>query len=449
MSHERDLDPTPILRAAVAPVITRGCVVTVIEGPDAGKQFVLEDVVTQRVLIGQSPVCAVCLTDRAVSRRHAALEGDRGTVRLLDLESSNGTYVHQLRVRDVYLRGGESVRIGSTTLRVDVDASTHVLQASEQASFHRVTGASPEMRALYPTFARLAASDVPVLIEGETGTGKEVLAESLHEASARRDAPFVIFDCTTVSGPLLEAELFGHERGAFTGAVASRRGLFEEAHGGTLFVDEVGDLDIALQAKLLRALEKKEVRRVGGNRWTRVDVRIVAATRRDLDREVQARRFRDDLFYRLAVARVELPPLRRRQGDIAMLTQAFWTALGGDEARLSPDLIQRFEEYSWPGNVRELHNAVARQIALGDSPLGEGSTPPPPSSRGDGADFIDRVVREGKPLPTARQEVVAELERRFVTRMLELHGGHVGRAAEACGIGRRYFQMIRAKRPPT
>jgi DNA-binding NtrC family response regulator len=450
MTDRFDVDPTPILRTAIAPVVTRGCVVTVLEGPDAGKRFPIEDLVTQRVLIGQSPVCAVCLTDRTVSRRHAALEAEHGMVRLLDLESSNGTFVGQLRVRDIYLRGGESVRVGSTTLRIDVDASTHILQASEQSGFYRVVGASPEMRSLYPTFARLASADVPVLIEGETGTGKEVLAESLHEASARRDAPFVIFDCTTVSPTLLEAELFGHEKGAFTGAVASRRGLFEEAHGGTLFIDEVGDLDIALQAKLLRAIEKMEVRRVGGNRFTRVDVRIVAATRRDLDREVQARRFRDDLFYRLAVARVELPPLRRRQGDIELLTRTFWSALGGDEATLSPDVIQRFEAYSWPGNVRELHNAVARQIALGDAGL-TGSMPPPGTEGIEGAapggDFIDRMVASGKPLPSARQEVVAEFERRYVTRMLELHGGHVGRAAAACGIGRRYFQMIRAKRP--
>ncbi len=446
MTDRFDLDPTPILRAAIAPVVTRGCVITVLEGPDAGKRFPVEDMVTQRVLIGQSPVCAVCLTDRAVSRRHAALEAEHGMVRLLDLESSNGTFVNQLRVRDIYLRGGESVRVGSTTLRVDLDASTHVVQASEQSGFHRVVGASPEMRSLYPMFARLAASDVPVLIEGETGTGKEVLAESLHEASPRKDAPFVIFDCTTVSPALLEAELFGHEKGAFTGAVTTRRGLFEEAHGGTLFIDEVGDLDIALQAKLLRAIEKTEVRLVGGNRWTRVDVRIVAATRRDLDREVQARRFRDDLFYRLAVARVELPPLRRREGDIALLTQTFWTALGGDETRLSPDLIQRFEAYSWPGNVRELHNAVARQIALGDAGLAEGM-PASGDAIAGGGDFIDRIVESGRPLPSARQEVVAEFERRYVTRMLDLHGGHVGRAAAACGIGRRYFQMIRAKRP--
>jgi DNA-binding NtrC family response regulator len=437
----RDFEPTPILRAAAQPVLVRGCVVSVVSGPDEGKQFAVDDVVTQRVLLGQSPVCAVCLTDRAVSRRHAALEADRGSVRLVDLDSSNGTFVNDLRVRDVFLRGGERVRVGSSTLRVDLDASPHVLAASEQARFYRVVGGSPEMRRLYPVFAQLAATDVPVLIEGETGTGKEVVAESLHEAGARRDGPFVVFDCTTVAPTLLEAELFGHERGAFTGAVNARRGLFEEAHGGTLLIDEIGDLDIALQTKLLRAIERMEVRRVGGNKFTRVDVRIIAATRRDLDREVQARRFRDDLFYRLAVARVELPPLRRRHGDVALLAKTFWAALGGEEAALGPDVIQRFEEYSWPGNVRELYNAVARQLALGDAGAGLAATPAAAA-----ADFIDAVVQGGKPLPAARQDVVAEFERRYVTRMLELHGGHVGKAADACGIGRRYFQMLRAKR---
>jgi DNA-binding NtrC family response regulator len=441
MTH-RD-EPTPILRAAVAPVLARGCVVTVVAGPDEGKQFVVDDVVTQRVLVGQSPVCAVCLTDRAVSRRHAALEGDRGAVRLVDLDSSNGTFVNDLRVRDVYLRGGERVRVGSSVLQVDVDPSPHLLEAPEQTRFHHLIGGSPEMRRLYPLLAQLAASDVPVLIEGETGTGKEVAAESLHDASARRDGPFVVFDCTTVSPTLLEAELFGHQRGAFTGAVADRRGLFEEAHKGTLFIDEIGDLELTLQAKLLRAIERSEVRRVGGNKWTRVDVRIIAATRRDLDREVQARRFRDDLFYRLVVARVELPPLRRRHGDVALLARTFWTALGGDASKLSPDLVQRFEEYDWPGNVRELHNVVTRQLALGDTAphqpfASNGATP--------GDDFIDQVVATGKPLPAAREDVVAELERRYVSRALDAHGGHVGRAAEACGIGRRYFQKIRAKR---
>jgi DNA-binding NtrC family response regulator len=340
------------------------------------------------------------------------------------------------------------VRFGDTRLRFETDGVTRAIPTSSEASFGRVIGISPEMRALYPVFQRVAEADVAVLIEGETGTGKEVLAESLHDRSARANGPFVVMDCTTISPSLLEAELFGHERGAFTGAVSTRRGLFEEAAGGTLFIDEIGDLDLGLQAKLLRALEKKEVRRVGGTQWLRLDVRVIAATRRDLDREVAARRFRDDLYYRLAVARVELPALRRRQGDIAFLTRFLWSKLGGDEAALSPDVIQRFESYDWPGNVRELANAVARQIALGDfEPAMHGHAPQERRSTPPGVDTIDQIVRSGQPMTAARQRVIDEFERRYTKHMLDLHGGNVTRAAAASGIGRRYFQMVRAKRP--
>jgi DNA-binding NtrC family response regulator len=445
-----DLAPTAVVPPPIARVAVRGCVMTVLEGPDAGATFPIEDVTTQRALLGQSPVCTVRLNDRTVSRRHAALEGDQGSVRLVDLGSSNGTFINDVRVRDAYLRGGESIRVGSSVLRIDIDAATHNLTTPAMTRFQRVVGGSPEMRRMYPLFAQLAASDVPVLIEGETGTGKEVLAESLHQASPRKDGPFVVLDCTTVSPSLVDAELFGHERGAFTGAVDMRRGLFEEANGGTLFIDEVGDLDIQLQAKLLRAIEKKEVRRVGGNTLRRVDARIIAATRRDLDQEVQAGRFRDDLFYRLAVARVELPPLRRREGDVALLTREFWNALGGDETAIPPGLVAQFQRYDWPGNVRELYNAIARQLAMGDVVLTRESKPAGGASTVTvgtaGEDFIDRVVREGKPLPQARQEVVAEFQRRYLTRVLAQHGGRVGEAAAACGIGLRYFQMLRAKR---
>ena len=296
------------------------------------------------------------------------------------------------------------------------------------------------MRALYPMFQRIAESELPVLIEGETGTGKEVLAESLHEASPRKNGPFVVFDCTTVAATLLESELFGHEKGSFTGAESARAGLFEAAHGGTLFVDEIGEIDPTLQAKLLRAIERHEVRRVGSNKMLSVDVRVIAATRRDLDKEVQARRFRDDLFYRLAVARIELPPLRQRRGDVSFLARYFWTSLGGDARELSPDVIQRFEEYDWPGNVRELHYSVTRQLALGDEAM------PTVELGSSTLDFIDAVVRTKAPLPRARQKVVAELERRYVEHMLSLHGGNVTRAAEASGVGRRYFQIVRAKK---
>jgi two-component system, NtrC family, response regulator HydG len=448
-----DRDPTTLLSTppVVRPVTSPGCTVVIVTGPGAGGRFPIEDLGTRRVLLGKSVACDVKLEDREASRRHAALEMDALGVRIVDLDSTNGTWVNGVRVRDAYLPAQAVVQIGATTLRVDLDGTAHVLPASQEATFHRVVGASPEMRRLYPTFARLAASNVAVLIEGETGTGKEVLAESLHEASARRGGPFVIFDCTTVAATLVEAELFGYERGAFTGADTTRKGLFEEADGGTIFLDEIGDLDLALQSKLLRALEKSEVRRIGATKWNRVDVRVLAATRRDLDREVQARRFRDDLFYRLAVARVELPPLRRRQGDIALLTRIFWVTLGGDEAKLPPDLIARFEQYGWPGNVRELHNAVARYLAIGEDLLFERVGAKDVSVATE-EDFIDAMLAGtgasggGVPLPIARQQMLQAFEQKYVRKMLELHGGNVSRAAVASGIGRRYFQIIKARK---
>jgi transcriptional regulator with GAF, ATPase, and Fis domain len=252
----------------------------------------------------------------------------------------------------------------------------------------------------------------------------------------------VVFDCTAVAPNLVESELFGHERGAFTGAAGRRAGVFEQAQGGTLFIDEIGDLDPALQPKLLRALERSEFRRVGGEKPIKLDVRIISATRRDLDREVAAGRFRDDLFHRLAVARIELPPLRHRQGDVRFLARRFCAQLAYPEDALPADLLARWEEAAWPGNIRELRNAVARRLALGDL------APPERTARGPetrSGDPIEDVLRQNLPLVEARQRVVDEFERRYIERVLEEHGGNVVQAARASGIARRYFQILKAR----
>jgi DNA-binding NtrC family response regulator len=428
----------------------RTYVVSVLDGPEAGTRLSLDAAPGTRALVGKSPACELRVSDPSVSRRHASLEVTPRGIRVTDLDSTNGTVVNGVPIGEAYLRGGDRVRIGGTTLfveRGDVVAPG----ASTDIRFGRMLGASDVMRALYPLGARLAASDVPALIEGETGTGKEVLAEALHEASARARGPFIVFDCTAVPPSLAESTLFGHERGSFTGAVAARAGVFEEAHGGTLLIDEIGELEVGFQAKLLRAIERREVQRVGSNRWTRVDVRIIAATRRDLDREVQAGRFRDDLFFRLAVGRIELPPLRHRTGDVALLAQHFWNSLGGGDLPMPQDLVKRFEDYRWPGNLRELHNAVARVLALGDDAMKdtsalEQSIGVEPSLRSaSGGDVIDEVLDAGLSLPLSREAVVKEFERRYVERVLARHGGNVVRAAEASGIARRYFQILRAR----
>jgi DNA-binding NtrC family response regulator len=389
--------------------------------------------------VGQSEVCDLILTDRRVSRRHLAVELAGDSLRVVDLGSSNGTFVAGLRVIDVVLRGGEEIVLGDTTLRVSHVSATPS-DVSPRSSFGRVVGSSPAMRAIYPLCERLAQTDVTVLIEGETGTGKEMLAESIHEAGPRANGPFVVFDCTTVAPTLLESELFGHERGAFTGASAARAGLFEQADGGTLLIDEIGDLEPTLQPKLLRAIERSEVRRVGGQKLLKFNVRVLTATRRDLDQEVQRGRFRDDLFHRIAVARIELPPLRARKGDIAVLARHFAQENGANPGAIPYDQLLRWEDAPWPGNARELKNAVQRYLALGD--LSEAPSPIeaaalPPSAAFDGLLNL--------PLARAREELNDEFERVYIQHVLSVHGGDIAKAAAASGIARRQFFRLKAR----
>jgi transcriptional regulator with GAF, ATPase, and Fis domain len=257
-----------------------------------------------------------------------------------------------------------------------------------------------------------------------------------------------VFDCTTISPNLLEAELFGHERGAFTGATTSRPGVFEGADGGTLLIDEIGDLDLPLQAKLLRALDKGEVRRVGSQKWTKVDVRVMAATRRDLDKAVAAGRFRDDLFHRLAVARIELPPLREREGDVPLLARQFATDMGASPDEVEAEIDGRFSDYNWPGNVRELRNAVTRYIALGDDWEPAAAVAQVRTGGGAASDWLDQFVDPQVPYPIARRRTLDEFERRYIERVLADHGGNVAQAARASGLGVRYFRLVKARRQP-
>ncbi len=423
-------------------------VLTVVEGPDQGSVFRCDEASPPPILLGQSEVCSIRLSDRSVSRRHAALEVTVGKLRVTDLGSSNGTFVQGVAVIDAFCTGGELLRVGATALRVDLGTSAPSAELSAATSFGLLLGASAAMRRLYPLFAKLAASSVPVLIEGETGTGKEVLADSLHCEGPRALAPYVVFDCAAVAPNLVESELFGHERGAFTGALSARKGVFERANGGTLLIDEIGDLDPLLQPKLLRVLEKGEVQRLGGNESVRLDVRVLAATRRDLDREVQLGRFRDDLYHRLVVARVELPPLRRRKGDVAFLARHFARALGGDEAAIADELLMRWEDYGWPGNVRELRNTVARHLALGELAAFETAdedVAAVPAAQPATNGTVQVPLAMGLPLSDARQRAVDQFDRAYVQRILASHGGNVTRAAEAAGVAKRYFQLLKAK----
>jgi DNA-binding NtrC family response regulator len=416
------------------PIRAAGVLISVTAGPDVGATFAIQDMAHRRVLVGQSPACDVRLTDRAVSRRHLSIELDGQRFRVIDLGSRNGTLVGSCEIKEVFLRPGAELVGGQTTLRLELDGGVHEILSSSESRFHRVLGASPEMRRLYPLFERLVSKPTHVLLEGEAGTGKELVAESIHDAEGRPDAPFIVFEPAAVPPERLEADLFGDPDHAAPGALA-------RANGGSLFLDEVGDLPGALQVRLLRALERSELRRPDGGREV-LQVRVFASTCRNLDAEVQNRRFRDDLLLALANPRIELPPLRKRDGDIAFLTRCFWAALGGNVQEIPPSLLQRFGEHEWPGNVRELYFAVGRVFAIGDPAL-----PTPLSSQSSSAhDFMEAIILRDLALPVAREEVIAEFERRYMEHMLAKHGGHVGHAATASGIGRRYFQKLRAKR---
>jgi transcriptional regulator with GAF, ATPase, and Fis domain len=393
------------------------------------------------------------LSDQTVSRRHAAFEPTRrGAYRLNDLDSTNGTVVDGVRIGEAFVRGGEIVRFGGTAAELEIlepnAPKTPDPKYARARGFGTPVGAPAAMRRLYPLCEVLAKTRVPVVIEGETGTGKEVLAESLHELGGASNArPFVVFDCTTVSPNLVEAELFGHVRGAFTGADRPRAGVFEEADGGTLLIDEIGDLALPLQAKLLRVIDRGELRRVGAVSSTRVDVRVLAATRRDLDKEVAAGRFRDDLFHRLAVARIELPPLRDRHGDVPLLVRKFVEEMGGDRSMAS-EILGRIGDYTWPGNVRELRNFVARFVALGaDADVvpamarSAGASAPPPSAEG----WLEGLLAQDVAFPIARRRALEEFERRYVASILARHGGNVSLAAKASGLALRYFRLVRAR----
>jgi transcriptional regulator with GAF, ATPase, and Fis domain len=427
----------------------------VVDGHDVGRELRIDGNEPARLLVGKGPTADLKLVDPAVSRRHVALEIDRGRLRITDLGSTNGTRLDKHEIVEAYARGGELLRIGTTGLQIErLPAMSPGPGDSGPDRFARVIGASPAMRRVYLLCERLASSHVPVIIEGETGTGKEALAEAIHEAGPRAACPFVVFDCTTVAASLVESELFGHERGAFTGASVARKGMFELAEGGTLLIDEIGDLSLPLQAKLLRAVERSEVRRVGASKPIRCDVRLLVATRRDLEHEVQQGRFRDDLFHRLAVARVEVPPLRKRRSDIPLLARHFWKLLGGSAVGPPADLVDAWTDAGWPGNVRELRNAVARRLALGEldgtkapGPAGALGAERPGTSANDGGELeVADVLAMNLAYPEARRRVLESFVRRYVARALAASGGNVAAAAAASGIARRYFQLLRERR---
>ncbi len=345
----------------------------VIEGPDRGVEIVLDGHCGQRLHGGRATVNDIVLSDEHVSATHFELSlHAREGVRLRDCGSMNGILMDNARVIEAWLGPGAVFRVGGSAIQL-VSTTEVAVSLSTETSFGDVFGASPPMRELFGTLAKVARADarLSVLITGETGTGKEVVAQALHERSPRHKGPIIAVNCGAIAPQLVESYLFGHRKGSFSGATEHRPGCFEEASGGTLFLDEIGELPLDLQPKLLRALQQREVCRVGEHQARKVDVRVISATHRDLRWMVTQNKFRDDLFFRLAQVSVSVPPLRERQDDIIPLAERFLAQLaenGGPRRSLGAGVREALLAHSWPGNVRELRNAVETAYFMADGP---------------------------------------------------------------------------------
>ena len=405
----------------------------VLSGPDTGATLPLGD---GKYVVGKSPSCDLVLRDKTVSRRHLEVTVTGGAVHLRDLQSKNGSFYRDVRFFEVDASAGAIVTIGATELKIAPARRSSALPPSSSASFGGLRGASLPMRQVYALLECVSGTDTSVLLHGETGTGKDLAAESIHQAGKRANGPFVVCDLAVLPASLIESELFGHVAGAFTGADHARTGAFEHASGGTLFLDEVAGLDLPVQACLLRAIERRQIKPVGANRHRDVDVRIIAATSRDLVTEVKAGRFRLDLYHRLAVVQVDLPPLRERLEDVPTLVAAF----AEGRAEVTPEVLSLLAAYDWPGNVRELRNVIERACALcpPDSPLRP--------------DFLGPLLQGAAPVAacggsyrTSRRRLISDWELQFLRRLLWRAGGNVAEAARLGGIDRAQLHRLLRK----
>jgi DNA-binding NtrC family response regulator len=397
------------------------------------------------VTVGAHASCDLVLSDAQVSRRHAELAALPEGVRVKDLGSTNGTWWQGSRVTEVIVPSGTVIRFGGTSVRIGAAEQPHV-PPSERERFGAMVGRSFAMRELFAVLELAAPGDATILIEGESGTGKELAARAVHDASPRAGGPFVVVDCSAIAESLIDSHLFGHVKGAFTGADAARRGAFVEASGGTLFLDELGELPLAAQAKLLRALEAQTVQPVGADKPVPVDTRVVAATHRDLARMVADKQFRFDLFYRLAVVHVALPPVRQRPEDLPLLVASFYAARGADPGPIEGDNLARLERHAWPGNVRELRNVLERAWAIsgGAGPVAFANLKlwvdagTHAGSNGGFGEVVDTALG----FKEAKERWNDHFERRYVAAVFAAQGGNVTRAAEHASLSRRHFREL-------
>jgi len=427
----------------------------VVSGSARGKRVKLGE----RLTVGKAADNDLVLPDDTVSRHHCELERTALGIVVRDLGSTNHTRVGRTAVREAVVESGSTIVVGSVELLLRGEPNRTQVLPSEATSFGDALGTSLAMRQIFGVLERIAPTDASVLLEGETGTGKDVLARSIHQISARKDQPFVVVDCGAVSYNLIESELFGHERGAFTGAVAARQGAFEIAGRGTVFLDEVGELPLDVQPKLLRVLESGEFRRVGGNKPLHAEARIVAATKRNLKEEVERGKFREDLYFRLSVVPITVPPLRTRREDVPALVEQFLAAArkrdpSASAISLTRETVSALAAHDWPGNVRELRNVLdraiyiaaaggEREIRLVDLPVSPGSLGAPAhSAAGAGYPAFD----PDKSYREIRSDFESEFEHRYVAWLLDRHGGNISAAAREAKMDRKHLYDLARKR---
>jgi DNA-binding NtrC family response regulator len=398
--------------------------------------------------IGKAPDNDLVLPDDTVSRHHCELVRTGHGIHVRDLGSTNGTKLAGARVESAVVPPGAVLKVGEVEVAIRPVAQKIEVLPSDKTEFGAAIGQSVAMRTIFAVLERIAPTDCTVLLEGETGTGKDVLARAIVQHGPRAKGPFVVVDCGAVSYSLIESELFGHERGAFTGAVSTRQGAFELADGGTVFLDEIGELPLDVQPKLLRVLETREFRRVGGNKTIRTNVRMIAATKRDLQREVAAGKFREDLYFRLAVVPVTVPPLRARREDIPLLVthilEVAAAASNAEPLAVSEETMQGLVAHDWPGNVRELRNVLERAVymaqATGAKEIGAVSLPAG-GHEPMGAFHFDA----SKSYRETRAKYDAEFERRYVKWILGRHGGNVSAAAREARMDRKHLHDMAKK----
>jgi two-component system, NtrC family, response regulator GlrR len=398
--------------------------------------------IEEKTVVGTEPQVDLRLADPLVSRLHAELDPRESGLWVRDLGSRNGSYVENVLVLEACVPKGGKVRFGDTELTVTYGPQETPVELWAAPQFGRLIGPSVKMREIFARLARIARSPASVLIEGETGTGKELVARAIHDASPRAGRPFVVIDCGALPENLLDAELFGHVRGAFTGAVDGRAGAIESAEGGTVFLDEVGELPLGVQPKLLRVLESRTVRRLGQNEHRPVDVRVVSATHRDLRTMVNNRAFREDLYFRLAVLPVRIPPLRERPGDIIALAQHFLPPESAGS--VTPQLMRELVTRPWLGNVRELRNVLERIVALGsDAELSAAHPRVTPGRTSWHANLTPDLL--GLQHRDLREQVLQTAEQEYLRALLEKHGRNISAAAAASGLNRTYLHRLIAK----